>query len=264
METYSGLSEADVKELFAGFATDQQIRALNLGFAVTYPDNPQDTLQDNPQDKAMLGLLKKDRPIRLGMPAYLVDALIHDSGSRYNAAILMGEDPNEGRPFIDTYRDLEGYQFSWGVLTQQDKLDVDEAYLPSLSTSLCTHFGFSFEFALHVLPRPELWRTVTRLYRFSELTYEPEEETMEMTLLEFGSDCCDQSDRDRLRMWLAREFIPQHLPGLVHYLCLWLFIHHSFPAIFDRIVETVSTGPDVARDILNVIGRRESSNGTSY
>lgn len=251
MQNRTILDEQRTQELFAAHASADDVSAMQRGLEEAFADMALHLLGEA-QEKAMLGLMKQNRPFALGMPAYLVKALINDKESYYTADVLMGKEPTVEWPFIDDYLDLNGYQFRWGSLTQQEHTyDHDGVTLDY------AQFGFSFEIVLRRFPRTDIWQTLIELFDFGDLKYEPFDGSMEMALLTFSSDMFDDSDQKRLRMWLAKTFIPDHLPELFRYLCVWLHIQQNFPAVFDRMYEQVNPYTTLPPGYMQTMGMKE-------
>lgn len=198
------------------------------------------TTATNHLDIAMTSLLVSGHPMPLGLKYELIvermtrleypataDQLL---GS---AADIRGESAEPNYTLLSQYKDLRGYQFSWGMLTES--ICDDDGFDDDLGP--CLSFEVIPEELLKKYWRSDIWdRVLTALYRAHELEhpeFDVDEGSHSECVMEFRAFGDDEGRE--LRLWMANVFIPKILPDLLAAADRLLAIREKSEEELDRI-----------------------------
>jgi hypothetical protein len=164
-------------------------------------------------DDVMLTLLKQGTPIPLGFPYWALLEFTTRKDSPVDPAILLGLKENEDKSsMLDRYEDREGYQFTWGVVSEgTDHFEEDPEEVRT-----CT-FEISPEAVLKTFMEPSM---LEDLYAFMYKNHPDCDDRFEcgeafgnLYTMQFSATG-GPAEHAELREWMANTFIPVILPDL--------------------------------------------------
>lgn len=166
------------------------------------------------QDSVMTELLKKEIPLQIGIPAWVLKEMVSRSDYPVDARKLLGVDGVDctpGEDFLSRNMDSCGYNFSWGTILEETTDLEDEAII-------CLRFEFLPYQLLRRFPRSDvLDHFILSAYRNHPLYSDQFEENegsnpwSVLQLLAFGT----QKQVRALRKFILDIFLPFIWPDLL-------------------------------------------------
>ena len=162
-------------------------------------------------DKAMTGLLLMGFPVDIGIPAWAIAEMLGRAHSPLASNDVLGQSFDfKEKSILSDYRDMQGYQFSWGTLSEESSLNEEKM------TAVC-RFEFCLRNLMLAFPQPAMIEDlITWMYSNHPLydqKFSSNESYGDWFVLSF--EARDAKKITMLRRWLAKIFIPKILPDLI-------------------------------------------------
>ena len=164
-------------------------------------------------DDVMLSLVSAGMPIPLGFPHWALHEFTTRKDQPMDPAVLLGLKKNKDKSsMLDRYEDRQGYQFSWGVVSEgYDHFEDDPEEVRT-----CT-FEISPEAVLKTFPEPgmleDLYAFMYENHPACDDRYECGQAFGNLYTMAFHATG-GPAEHAELREWMVNTFIPEILPDL--------------------------------------------------
>lgn len=162
-------------------------------------------------DQAMTALLLRGFPVDIGIPAWAIAEMLGRAHSPLTSNDVLGQSFDfKEKSILSDYRDMQGYQFSWGTLSEESSLNEENM------TAVC-RFEFCLRNVILAFPQAAMVEDLlTWMYSNHPLydaKFSSNESYGDWFVLSF--EALDAKKITMLRRWLAKTFIPKILPDLI-------------------------------------------------
>src|SRR5712692_192606 len=162
-------------------------------------------------DDVMLALLEQGTPMPLGLPHWALHELTTRKDYPYDPAILLGLEENECESsLLNQYENRQGYQFTWGVIS-----DVNDHFADDPEEIRILTFEISSESVLKTFMQPAMLQDLYTFMYENHPEYNDRFECGEpfgdLYTMQFSATGGPVAHSE-LREWMVHTFIPVILP----------------------------------------------------